>query len=332
MIFICGIINVTNCIKQGVLNMFKTKDGKIVNVSEKVESIVREVLATTKIYVWEYSEEPYQNPYNGRISYDRSGEVREATAYDINIILEEAQEPEGWHDSAFQQLLSELKTGNWQATYMSGCGKHWITFEDLIEDEYNEWKYKNFELYDEDGNELDEDLEMMLDEAFRIALNALNPEDYRGILMNDLPEFNLEETWEIFKLRSRGKQDDSLFKVFCEFWNKLSQLKGEKQLTYTTSEGNIRTYLDEYGFIEHNLPSTRGFVLELIGQLHQSDVAGLIIRQKFGETMDGQELHKVYGVRLGNRQIEYVDKSELRTVLTAPEEEEGIVEMVSGLK
>jgi hypothetical protein len=52
------------------------------------------------------------------------------------------------------------------STYVSNYGKHWGSYKDLLEEKFREWKHANFELYDEDGNELNEELEEKLDEIF----------------------------------------------------------------------------------------------------------------------------------------------------------------------
>ncbi|WP_408010382.1 hypothetical protein ACJROX_08830 [Pseudalkalibacillus sp. A8] len=36
---------------------------------------------------------------------------------------------------------------------------------DLLQDKFHEWKHEHFQLYDEDGNELNEDLEIEIDQT-----------------------------------------------------------------------------------------------------------------------------------------------------------------------
>jgi hypothetical protein len=76
--------------------------------------------------------------------------------------------------STLDKLLSNIYIDQWVPTYVSNYGKHWVSYKDLLEEKFREWKYANFELYDEDGNELNEEMEEKLDEIFYEFLEKLH--------------------------------------------------------------------------------------------------------------------------------------------------------------
>ena len=48
-------------------------------------------------------------------------------------------------------------------SFQSNYGKNWISYKGLLEESFNEWKYENFEIYNEDTEKDDEDLDIELD-------------------------------------------------------------------------------------------------------------------------------------------------------------------------
>lgn len=58
-----------------------------------------------------------------------------------------------------------------------------MSFRDLFEEKYNEWKYANFELYDGKGNEMNEGLEEEIDDLFFDFLRDTSHEIYLAKLL-----------------------------------------------------------------------------------------------------------------------------------------------------
>jgi CRISPR/Cas system CMR-associated protein Cmr1 (group 7 of RAMP superfamily) len=131
-----------------------------------ISNLLFRVIADNKPYTWYRTEEPFFNIYNGRTSYDYSGEVREMLQEDLIKIEKETGDSEKAHfcyTSELDELLSEVYINQWLASYQSNCGKYWVNYKSLLEEAFNEWKYANFPLYDEETDEEDEDLETKLD-------------------------------------------------------------------------------------------------------------------------------------------------------------------------
>lgn len=49
---------------------------------------------------------------------------------------------------------------------------------DLLRETFDQWKYSHFEIYDEDGNEVNEDLNLQLDEIFEDFLENTSHEPF----------------------------------------------------------------------------------------------------------------------------------------------------------
>lgn len=122
--------------------------------------------------------EPLPHPYKlNTVSYDYSGEVKGMNKAEFQKIVSALGDQE-WYSSKLEELLHSLYINQWTPTYTSNYGKHWVDYIDLLRDKFNEWKYENFQLYDEDGNELDEELELELDGCLYDFLEHTSHEIY----------------------------------------------------------------------------------------------------------------------------------------------------------
>ncbi|CAI8733906.1 MULTISPECIES: hypothetical protein [Bacillus] len=139
-------------------------------------------------FKWEPIKEPCINSYTGRVSYDYSGEAKKMTKED----LKEIEKTLGGNnvsvnfDSKLAELLGTIHINSWTATYTSNFGKHWISFRDLVEEKYNEWKHANFELSDEEGEEINEELAEELDDLFFSFLRDTSHEIYLAKLLKKM--------------------------------------------------------------------------------------------------------------------------------------------------
>ncbi|WP_408006921.1 hypothetical protein ACJROX_15065 [Pseudalkalibacillus sp. A8] len=54
---------------------------------------------------------------------------------------------------------------------------------DLLQDKFHEWKHEHFQLYDEDGNELNEDLEIEIDQTLHDFIENTSHEIYSNKIL-----------------------------------------------------------------------------------------------------------------------------------------------------
>lgn len=168
------------------MEIFTLKNGE--NITEKeigliISNFLIEIIEKNIPHKWVGKEEPFHNIYNGRISYDYSGEVVKMSIIDFKNILTDYS-PNFIYVSELDMLFQEIYINRWEPSYESNRGKNWISYKDILEEKYNEWKYESFELYDDDGNytqqeEADmEDVDIKLDELLQDFLTATSIDLY----------------------------------------------------------------------------------------------------------------------------------------------------------
>lgn len=148
-------------------------------IYEVISKFLIEIITDYIPYKWEASEEPFYNMYKDDISYDYSGEVSPMTLKDVVELYED------YHNVTLDQTLEQLHINQWTATYISNYGKHWITFGGLLQERFNEWKYENFDIYDEETDEIDEELEEQIDDIYYSFLSETQSEIYLMRLLNE---------------------------------------------------------------------------------------------------------------------------------------------------
>jgi hypothetical protein len=130
-----------------------------------ISNLIMEIMEQHAPYQWVKTAEAFLHPYKlDRISYDYSGEVKPMTKEEFLEIVADLGKEE-WYTSKLEELLESLYINQCTATYISNHGKHWISYMNLLQDKFDEWKYEHFQLYDEDGNELNEGLEDELNQT-----------------------------------------------------------------------------------------------------------------------------------------------------------------------
>lgn len=121
-----------------------------------ISNLLMEIIEQYTPFQWMQTIESFPHPYKvDKNSYDYSGEVKPMTKEEFQEIISSLGKAE-WYSSKLEELLSSVYINQWTATYISNHGKHWVNFMDLLQDKFNEWKYEHFQLYDEDGNEINE--------------------------------------------------------------------------------------------------------------------------------------------------------------------------------
>lgn len=146
-------------------------------IERLISNMLMAVIEENEPFQWIKTEEPFYNPYKNKISYDYSGEVRPMAKEEFQGIVANLGGKE-WYSSKLEELLSLVYINRWEPTYMSNYGKNWLNYKDLLQRKFSDWKYENFDLYDEDGNELNEELEIEIDEVLYTFLEQISHEMY----------------------------------------------------------------------------------------------------------------------------------------------------------
>ncbi len=143
-----------------------------------ISNIIMEIIEEHSPYQWMETVEAFPHPYRlDRISYDYSGEVKLMTKEEFQEIAGSLGKKE-WYSSKLEELLESLYINQWTATYVSNYGKNWISYMYLLQDKFDEWKYEHFQLYDENGNEVNEGLEDKLNQILYDFIENTSHEIY----------------------------------------------------------------------------------------------------------------------------------------------------------
>ncbi|MDM5154772.1 hypothetical protein QUF88_13355 [Bacillus sp. DX1.1] len=156
-------------------------------IEEIVPKIINEVIQTNIPYKWECTEEPFINLF-GKLCFDRSGDVvkmKKKDLIDIDCTIAEEGIP-FWAESELQYFLDSIKINRWEPTYVSNHGKHWITYMEVVWSELEDWKYSNFELSDENGEEINEELEQEINDLFYELIKSYSYKIYYARVLRTL--------------------------------------------------------------------------------------------------------------------------------------------------
>lgn len=157
-----------------------SKCGTIITIREIeliISNLLIQVIENNTPHKWVAAEEPFYNVYKDKISYDYSGEVKKMIKEDLEDLIKTINnEPLYCYVSTLQRLISNIYVGQWVPSYESNRGKNWISYEDILEYKYMDWKSDNFVLYDEEEDIDFEELDMELDEILYNFFEEM-PED-----------------------------------------------------------------------------------------------------------------------------------------------------------
>lgn len=171
---------------------FKSKNNSLIHEIEiytLISNLLHNVIEENEPHIWYKTEEPFISSYTGKLSYDYSGEVRKMTLEELIDLKENlglSEYAQVCCESNLDELLSRIYINQWSASYTSNYGKNWITFKDLLEESFNDWKYESFEIYDEDGEEIVENLDISLDEVLVKFLKETDFELYYKKVLNQI--------------------------------------------------------------------------------------------------------------------------------------------------
>ena len=139
--------------------MFQTKTGRILT-KEQIENIISEIIIktiATNIPHQHFDEKEYlgENMW-GKDCFDHSGYVKVISKDGCKELLKDLLETE--EKPSLEDILRELYINQWEPSYVSGCGKNWISYEKIIDQAFDEWMLEIFWLYEnEAGEEIDGD-------------------------------------------------------------------------------------------------------------------------------------------------------------------------------
>lgn len=121
----------------------------IQEINTMLSSMVFQVIEENIPYRKIYTKKPFINHHNGKVSYDYSGAVERIASVDEIECF-----------STLAEFLNSIRINSWIPTYESNCGRHWISYYDLVEEKYNDWKYKTYDMFDEDDYRQSDGIDM----------------------------------------------------------------------------------------------------------------------------------------------------------------------------
>ena len=113
-------------------------------IKNKIKEITVYICKTENPYFWKNEND---------VSWDGSGKVYPMTIEDLNEICSQNMQ---FHTSKLEQILDCTYINQFVPSYISGYGKSWKTYKNLIEEELEEFLYDNWDFFDEEGYYLDD--------------------------------------------------------------------------------------------------------------------------------------------------------------------------------
>lgn len=161
----------------------------------EISNMIINIIEKNIPHKWLPTTEPFINKYNGRISYDKSGEVCKISETDLKKIIKEIERKQNTicYSPPLEVLLEQIKIDKWTATYRSNYGKHWISYNDILKGKFNYWKYNNFKIND-NGNYADHKLYSCLDNIFYDFIENAPYKFYSAKLLAELKKIKLFRT------------------------------------------------------------------------------------------------------------------------------------------
>jgi hypothetical protein len=124
-------------------NKIKQYEIKI-DKNELIEIIFQEIQKICKNnrpYYWIYKQHPIGVNFYGKVSYDHSGEVEPLTRKALNEIRSKLGTGETPFDfSITEEFLHDIYINRSIATYESGHGLRWVSYNDLVEERLDKYK------------------------------------------------------------------------------------------------------------------------------------------------------------------------------------------------
>ncbi|WXR61392.1 hypothetical protein WG909_13970 [Peptostreptococcaceae bacterium AGR-M142] len=166
--------------------MYILKDGTYLN-KEDINLIISNFIIKTindnEPYVCFIVEEPFANSYSGKISYDYSGDIRKMTYEDIVYLKKLLLNSTNNYSSRLEKFLEQVYVNEWKPSLDVPQNKAWLTYRNLSEDLYNDWKFNNIDLFD--NNDLEnEELDIELDTIFYEFVEKTSYELYYARLLS----------------------------------------------------------------------------------------------------------------------------------------------------
>lgn len=156
-------------------------------VQLEISNMIINIIEQNSPYRWLPDCKPFVNRYNGKISYDKSGEVYRMSREDLKkiIVKIERSQLDTCIFSPLQTLLEEIKIDKWIATYRPNCGKHWVSYNDILKSKFEYWKYNNLQA-DNIGCHKDEKFADDLDNIFLDFIENASYKFYSAKLLMEI--------------------------------------------------------------------------------------------------------------------------------------------------
>ncbi|MCT4585708.1 MAG: hypothetical protein N4A54_12350 [Peptostreptococcaceae bacterium] len=166
--------------------MYILKDGTYLSKQDIdliISNFIIKTINNNEPYVCFMIEEPFANSYNGKITYDYSGDIRKMTYEDIVYLKKLLLNSTNNYSSRLEKFLEQVYVKEWKPTEESPLNRAWLTYRNLSEDLYNDWKFNNFDFFDKNDLE-NEDLDIELDTIFYEFVEKTSYELYYARLLS----------------------------------------------------------------------------------------------------------------------------------------------------
>lgn len=166
--------------------MYILKDGTYLSkedINLIISNFIIKTINNNEPYVCFTVEEPFCNSYSGKISYDYSGDVRKMTYEDMVYLKKLLLNSNNNYSSRLEKFLKQVYINEWKPSMDTPKSRAWLTYKNLSEDLYNDWKFNNFDLFDNDDLEND-DLDIELDTIFYEFIEKTSYELYYARILS----------------------------------------------------------------------------------------------------------------------------------------------------
>lgn len=150
------------------------------DIYNMISKFMYQVIDENIPYVWYALRKPLETIYSNKTT-DHSGAVRMMTPSDLKQIKEELTimtDDQMFSQTKLQELLSHININRWESTTASDYSKHWISYEDLLEEKFIIWKTDKLDCYELYEEEDYLELDILMDGAYDEFFESVSYELY----------------------------------------------------------------------------------------------------------------------------------------------------------
>jgi hypothetical protein len=159
---------------------FNNVDMTINDIKDFIEEKLNNIINENKPHKHIQSKKSFIKNGIEDLFHDYSGYVETYIKEDIDDLYKKVRENNyneyGIYSSPIDFVLDELKVDSWSNTHLCNCQKRWVTYMELLENEFHEYIYNKFNTENKEG-EYNSKLEA-LSILFYDAINELDVDNY----------------------------------------------------------------------------------------------------------------------------------------------------------